>query len=66
MDVYSDLMKKSGYDLNLHTFRACCLYALCRYKEAFEDAKKGLPSELNVIIYNIFIKIDKSKIPLCF
>ena len=41
-------MKKGGFDLNFHTYRGCCLYALCRYKEALDEAKKGLSSELNV------------------
>ncbi len=43
-------MIKQGYDLNLHTYKACCFYALCRYKEALDEAKKGLSSELNVSI----------------
>ena len=48
IDIYSDLMKKQGYDLNLHTYKGCCLYALGRYKEALDETKKGLSSELNV------------------
>jgi hypothetical protein len=46
-------MKKPAYDLNYHTYKGCCLYALCRYKEALEETKKGLSSELNVISLNI-------------
>ncbi len=45
-------MKKQGYDLNLHTYKGCCLYALGRYKEALDETKKGLSSELNVNSYN--------------
>ena len=41
-------MKKQGYDLNYHTYKGCCLYALCRYKEALDETRKGLSSELNV------------------
>lgn len=41
-------MKKPNYDLNIPTNKACCLYALGRYKEAFEEAKKGMTSDLNV------------------
>lgn len=42
-------MKRGNYDLAFHTYKACCLYALARYKDAFEEAKKGHPSELNVL-----------------
>ena len=40
-------MKKPNYDLNIHSYKACCLYALCKFKERLEEAKKGLTSELN-------------------
>ena len=40
-------MKKPNYDLNIHFYKACCLYALCKFKEGLEEAKKGLTSELN-------------------
>jgi intraflagellar transport protein 56 len=33
-------MKRSGYDQNLHTFKACCLYAQDMYKEAKAEAEK--------------------------
>ena len=38
----------ANYDTNIHNYKACCLYALCRYKEAFEEANKGFNNELNV------------------
>lgn len=41
MDVYDEMMKRSEYDKNLHLFKACCLYALCNYKEAKKEAMKG-------------------------
>ena len=47
MDIYDELLKKPNCDLNLHTYKACCLYALCKFKEGFEEAKKGIPNELN-------------------
>jgi hypothetical protein len=56
LDVYTELSKKPNYDLNIHTNKACCLYALARYKEAFDEAKKGSNSELNVIPYKILFK----------
>jgi intraflagellar transport protein 56 len=29
MDIYDELMKRQDYDTNIHTFKACGLYALC-------------------------------------
>lgn len=46
IDVYDDLMKRNDYDRNIHAFKACCLYALCNYKEAKAEAKKAEDSEL--------------------
>ena len=34
MDIYDELMKRNDYDRNYHAFKACCMYALCNYKEA--------------------------------
>jgi len=46
MDIYDELMKREGYDPNLHCYKACCLYALCNYKEAKTEAEKASDSEL--------------------
>ena len=46
MDIYDELMKREGYDLNIHCYKACCLYALCNYKEAKVEAEKASDSEL--------------------
>ena len=40
MDIYDELIKRQEYDQNVHTFKACCLYALCQYKEAKMEAEK--------------------------
>ena len=40
MDIYDELIKRNDYDQNVHTFKACCLYALCQYKEAKTEAEK--------------------------
>jgi len=47
LEIYNNLMKRPNYDPNFHTFKACCLYALCKYKDGLIEAKKGLQSELN-------------------
>ncbi len=39
-------MKRGDYDRNIHAFKACCLYALCHYKEAKEEALKAEESGL--------------------
>ena len=45
--IYRNLTKKASYDQNIHTYIACCLYALTKYKEGLEEAKKGIPNDLN-------------------
>ena len=47
LTIYRNLTKKASYDLIIHTYIACCLYALTKYKEGLEEAKKGIPSDLN-------------------
>ena len=47
LSIYNELLKKQNYDQNIHTYKACCLYALCKFKEGLEEAKQGLPTELN-------------------
>lgn len=46
MDIYDELMKRNDYDRNIHSFKACCMYALCNYKEAKVEAQKAEDSEL--------------------
>jgi len=46
MDVYDDLMKRPDYDRNIHAYKACCMYALCNYKEAKIEASKAEDSDL--------------------
>ena len=40
MDVYDELLKRGETDQNIHVYKACCLYALCQYKEAKAEAEK--------------------------
>ena len=46
MDIYDELSKRNSYDTNIHAYKACCMYALCQYKEAKEEAAKAEDSEL--------------------
>ncbi len=47
LDLYDELTKRGGdYDRNLHAFKACCLYALCNFKEAKQEASKADESPL--------------------
>ena len=46
MDIYDELMKRNDYDRHIHSYKACCMYALCNYKEAKAEAKKSEDSEL--------------------
>lgn len=58
LDVYNDLNKRPNYDLNIHTYKACCLYALAKYKEAFDESKLGLENDLNIRVkFHIAFKL---------
>ena len=46
MEIYDELMKRPDYDRNLHAWKACCMYALCQYREAKLEADKAEQSEL--------------------
>lgn len=39
-DVYDELMKREGFDQQIHLFKAACEYALCNYKEAKAECDK--------------------------
>lgn len=40
IDVYDELIKRNDYAQEIHVYKACCLYALCNYKEAKAEAEK--------------------------
>jgi intraflagellar transport protein 56 len=46
MDIYDELMKRPDYDRNIHSYKACCLYALCNFKESKQEAAKAEDSSL--------------------
>ena len=46
IEIYDELMKRNDYDRNIHAYKACCMYALCSYKEAKAEAEKSENSEL--------------------
>lgn len=46
MDIYDELMKRQDYDRNIHAFKACCLYALCQFKEAKQEVLRSEDSPL--------------------
>lgn len=37
IDTYDELMRNRDYDRNLHLYKACCLYAEYKFKEAKEE-----------------------------
>ncbi|CAJ1352160.1 unnamed protein product [Effrenium voratum] len=45
LDAYDDAMRKEN-NPSIHVYKACCLYALCQYQEAEEEAKKAPDSSL--------------------
>ena len=45
MDIYDELIKRSDNQeslSNIYVFKACCLYALCMYKEAKTECEKAV------------------------
>ena len=64
MDVYDDLMKRPDYDRNIHAYKACCMYALCNYKEAKNEASKAEDSDLkNRLLFQLAQKVgDENEI----
>ena len=46
MDIYDELIKRNeGQNeslSNIYVFKACCLYALCMYKEAKAECEKAV------------------------
>ena len=46
IDIYDELMKRNDYDRNIHAYKACCMNALCNYKEGKLKAEKAENSEL--------------------
>jgi len=60
MDIYDELMKRSDYDRNLHTYKACCHYALCNFKEAKEECMKAEDSPLrNRLLFHLAHKLNE-------
>lgn len=45
MDIYAEWSKKPNADPILNTYKACCLYGLGKYKEAYSEAEKGPKDE---------------------
>lgn len=45
IDTYDEALKKDN-DKNIHVYKACCLYALCQYQEAEEEAQKAPDTSL--------------------
>ena len=47
MDIYDELIKRNENQnseslSNIYVFKACCLYALCMYKEAKAECEKAV------------------------
>ena len=44
MEIYDELIKKGEVEhlSNVYVFKACCLYALCMYKEAKIECEKAV------------------------
>lgn len=45
MEIYAEWSKKPNSDPILNTYKACCYYALGKYKESYAEAEKGPKDE---------------------
>jgi intraflagellar transport protein 56 len=64
LDIYDDLMKRPDYDRNIHSYKACCQYALCNFKESKQEAMKAEDSGLkNRLLFQLAQKVgDENEI----
>jgi len=60
-EAYDEALKKEN-DANIHAYKACCLYALCQYKEAEDEAKLAPESTLQtrVLFHTAHKRNDES------
>lgn len=50
------------YDPDLHAYKACCLYGLCHYKEAKEEAEKAEEGGLKTrLMFHLAQKLSDEK-----
>jgi intraflagellar transport protein 56 len=61
LDAYEEAMKKEN-DLNIHAYKACCLYALCQYNEAEAEAKLSpdTPLKIRLLFHTAHKRNDES------
>ena len=53
------MLKRSSDNLNIHLYKALCLYAICKYKEAKKEALKGPEKPLQIrLLYHISQKMQ--------
>lgn len=62
IDVYDEILNSKESDPLVHTYKACCLYALCLYQEAEEEAKQAPDSPLKtrVLFHTAHKRNDES------
>merc|ERR1719252_241860 len=62
IDLYDEVLVSKESDPVVHTYKACCLYALCLYQEAEEEAKKAPDSPLKtrVLFHTAHKRNDES------
>lgn len=62
IDLYDEVLASKDTDAVVHVYKACCLYALCLYQEAEEEAKKAPDSALKtrVLFHTAHKRNDES------
>jgi intraflagellar transport protein 56 len=67
IDIYNSLIAKDGYDKVIHAYKACCLYGLCQYKEAKEEASKAddCPLKTRLLLHLAHKLNDEKELMAC-
>eukprot|EP00928_Gymnodinium_smaydae_P054136 TRINITY_DN37960_c0_g1_i1.p1 TRINITY_DN37960_c0_g1~~TRINITY_DN37960_c0_g1_i1.p1 ORF type:complete len:596 (+),score=172.12 TRINITY_DN37960_c0_g1_i1:108-1790(+) len=61
LETYEEAEKKEN-DQNIHAYKACCLYALCQFNEAEEEAKLApeTPLKVRILFHTAHKRNDES------
>jgi len=61
-EAYDEALKKDASATDIHAYKACCLYALCQYKEAEDEAKLApdSPLQCRILFHTAHKRNDES------
>jgi intraflagellar transport protein 56 len=54
IDIYDEILKRDNDNKVIYLYKALCLYAICKYKDAKKEALKGPEKPLQIrLLYHI-------------